>query len=266
MSTAQLLNEMRSTMLLNYLFVIFCIRVTYCDVFVGGPSDVDPDTLQELRKNISDSFVQLQSEGKKSLQLKQIVGAQKQVVAGILYNAKTICEAEDGPKNCDISVWLKPWINFRQVSIQCENEEKLQVTKDDRPKRSLREEQTANLDADSDQSHFNQFKLNHGRNYKDTEEETMRFQIFRNNLYLIRQLNKFEQGTAVYGVTEFADLTQIEYFHRTGLLKRKDEFDNEIQNPLAEIPNIKLPKSHDWRDFDAITEVKNQGKGKYLFK
>lgn len=47
---------------------------------------------------------------------------------------------------------------------------------------------------------------------------------------------------------------------RTGLKPRNDdELDNEIKNPLAEIPDIKLPKSHDWRDFNAITAVKNQG-------
>lgn len=248
--------------------MIFCIRIAYCDVLVGGPSDVDSDTLQELRKNISESFVQLQSDEQKSLQLKQILGAKKQVVAGILYNVKTIVDTEDGPKNCDIKVWLKPWIEFRQVSISCDNGYKSQVTKDNRPKRSppseptlSKDEQTDSFDADSDESHFNQFKLNHGRIYKDAEEENMRFRIFQNNLYLIRQLNKFEQGTAVYGITDFADLTQMEYFQRTGLQKRSNEFNNEIQNPFAEIPNIKLPKSHDWRDFNAITDVKNQGNG-----
>lgn len=46
---------------------------------VGGKSDIAPETLEQLRTNISESFVQLQSEGKKSLQLKQIISAKQQV-------------------------------------------------------------------------------------------------------------------------------------------------------------------------------------------
>lgn len=242
---------------------------------VGGPTAVDADTIEELRKNISDSFVQLTSEGKKSLQLKDVLGAKKQVVAGILYKVRTIVDNGDAVENCDIDVWLKPWIDFREVTVNCESGAKYKILKDNRPKRSSQllrpliseddgQQQQKNddeLDADSAQSHFNQFKQNFGRVYNNQEEEAMRSRIFQNNLFLIRQLNKFEQGTAAYGVTEFADLTQHEYFQRTGLLNRNDddELNNEIQNPFAEIPDIKLPKSHDWRDFNAVTPVKNQG-------
>lgn len=238
------------------------------DTMVGGKSDVDPETLEQLRTNISESFVQLQSEGKKSLQLKEIHSAKQQIVAGILYTVDTTVETDDGPQKCAIEVWLKPWIDFRQVKVNCERGDQFQVVKDNRPKRSslLRplipkdEQIDASLDADSDQSHFNQFKRNFGRSYNNDEEEGLRFRIFQNNLFLIRQLNKYEQGSAIYGVTEFADLTQAEYMQRTGLKQpNEDELNNEIKNPLAEIPNIKLPKSHDWRDFNAITPVKNQG-------
>lgn len=239
------------------------------DTLVGGPSDVDAETLEQLRKNITESFAQLQSEGKKSMQLKEISGAQKKVVAGILYTVHTIINSDDGPKNCDIDVWVKPWIDFRQISVKCENGEQYQVVKDNRPKRAsllLRplipdNEQPQNID--SDQFHFNQFKQNFARIYENSEEEAMRYRVFQNNLYLIRQLNKFEQGSAIYGISEFTDFTQDEYFQRTGLFKRNfdddNELNNEIQNPFADIPNIKLPKSHDWRDYNAVTPVKNQG-------
>lgn len=245
---------------------------------VGGPSEVDdPDTLEELRKNITASFTQLSNEKGKQLGLKEMLGAQKQVVAGILYKVRTVVETENGPENCIIEVWSKPWIDFQQVTVYCpDSGASYQVVKDNRPKRSSnqmlrplipndeQQQQQANaeLDADSAESHFAKFKQNFGRVYENDEEEAMRFRVFQNNLFLIRQLNKFEQGTAAYGVTEFADFTQDEYFQRTGLLKRnvdEDELTNEIQNPEAEIPNIKLPKSHDWRDFNAVTPVKNQG-------
>lgn len=245
------------------------------EAVVGGPTDIDdPVLIEELRKNISESFVQLQSEGKTPLQLKEILGAKKKVVAGILYTVNTMVESPDGQQKCTIEVWVKPWINFRQISVKCDSGDNYQVTKDDRPKRSsslLRplipvDEQTNDqLNVDSDQFHFDQFKQNFARSYLNDEEEALRYRVFQNNLYLIRQLNKFEQGTATYGITEFADLTQDEYFQRTGLLAKQnidEEYDvlsNDIRNPLADIPNIKLPKSHDWRDYNAVTPVKNQG-------
>lgn len=235
---------------------------------VGAPTDVDADTLEELRLNITESFVQLQSEGKKQFQLKEVLQAKQKVVAGILYSVVVKVDSPDGTKNCDIDVWLKPWINFRQISVKCGGGDNYQVIKDNRPKRSslLRpaaQQQQSNddsLDSDSAESHFSQFKQNYGRVYRNAEEEATRFRIFQSNLFLIRQLNKFEEGSAIYGVTDFADLTQDEYFHRTGLLQpNADQFNNEIPNPLAEIPEIKLPKSYDWRDHNAVTPVKNQG-------
>lgn len=241
---------------------------------VGGPIDVDAETIEELRKNISDGFTQLESRNAKPLQLNEILGARKQVVSGILYTMDTLIDlgSDNGTENCEIKVWIKPWIDFHQISIKCKNGEEYQIVKDSRPKRSsnlLRplisddeQQDNANLNPDSAESHFIRFKQNFGRVYKNDEEEAQRFRIFQNNLYLIRQLNKYEQGSAIYGLTDFADLTQDEYFQRTGLRKQNinnDDDENEIQNPFAQIPDIKLPKSYDWREFHAVTPVKNQG-------
>jgi len=88
-------------------------------------------------------------------------------------------------------------------------------------------------------------------------EHSTRLRLFKHNLHIIDELNRLEMGTATYGVTEFCDYTLYEYKQRTGLLRRKD--DNEIRNSLAEIPDIDLPKSFDWRDKGAVTDVKNQG-------
>lgn len=236
------------------------------DTLVGGPSSVDAQTLLELRQNISESFVQAAGEGKRSLLLKDINGAQKQVVAGILYKVQALVETADGQQNCAIDVWLKPWINFRQVSVDCDGGDKFEVQHDNRPKRDsesarplMQSSFDQNLDADSDEHHFNEFKRTFGRTYANAIDEGNRFRIFQNNLFLIRQLNKFEQGSAIYGVTEFADLTQAEYQRRTGLLQRSNnELDNEIGNPFADIPDVDPPKSIDWRERNAVTPVKNQ--------
>lgn len=87
----------------------------------------------------------------------------------------------------------------------------------------------------------------------------MRFKIFKDNLVKIQHLNEHERGTATYGITEFADMTEEEYQRRTGLL-RSLKHENNIQNPMAVIDeNLKIPKSFDWRDQNKVTGVKNQG-------
>lgn len=237
---------------------------------VGGPSNVEPETLEELRKNISESFGQLGADGDatKQLKLKEILGAQKKVVAGILYTINGMVETNEGLKACEIEVWEKPWIQFRKVTVKCENGQRFEVIKDNRPKRAsklmkpLLTESELNLpivDGVDSTILFDQFKRSFERSYKDQEEEAMRFRIFQNNLFLIQQLNKFEMGTAQYGVTEFTDMTEKEYKQRTGLLVDAQRSANEIPNAFADIPDIDLPEAHDWRQYNAVTPVKNQG-------
>ncbi|XP_055382789.1 putative cysteine proteinase CG12163 isoform X2 [Condylostylus longicornis] len=104
---------------------------------------------------------------------------------------------------------------------------------------------------------FEKFQKKFYRNYENEFEKQKRYQIFKSNLLKINQLNKREQGTAKYGLTEFADMTTTEYKMRTGLLYDPDN--NDIGNPIANIPNIDLPKEFDWRTKNVITEVKDQG-------
>lgn len=111
---------------------------------------------------------------------------------------------------------------------------------------------------DKTEHQFNKFQVDYGKVYHTTRERQMRLTIFKRNLQLIEDLNRYEQGTAKYGVTEFADLTSDEFRARTGLVRDFDE-DNKIKNLIAEIPNVEIPKSFDWRDKNAVSPVKNQG-------
>jgi len=55
-----------------------------------------------------------------------------------------------------------------------------------------------------------------------------------------------------------ADLTETEFkTNYLGWKRQKD--DPEVHWTAAEIPDVDLPKEHDWRSLNAVTPVKNQG-------
>ena len=54
---------------------------------------------------------------------------------------------------------------------------------------------------------FNDFIDEYNKRYKNQAEYKRRFHIYRANMKKVELLQKTEQGTAVYGATQFADLT-----------------------------------------------------------
>jgi len=55
------------------------------------------------------------------------------------------------------------------------------------------------------------FKAEHGKHYGSAAEERERFAVFVENLRLIDERNAAETGTAVHGITKFADLSPDEF-------------------------------------------------------
>ncbi|KHJ41449.1 cystatin domain protein [Trichuris suis] len=104
---------------------------------------------------------------------------------------------------------------------------------------------------------FKNFLTEHGRWY-DTEAELFkRFDIFKVNMKTVKMLQENEQGTAVYGPTKFSDLTPEEFkrFYLTPVWKRNANFPvKKAVIPLAD----KLVDHWDWREHNAVTDVKNQ--------
>lgn len=155
-----------------------------------------------------------------------------------------------------MDIWERAWLEGdEKVNIDAKCDDKKYTTQK-RSKRSISGHKMHNRDRDEQISMlmkhekaeklFQNFIKKHNRNYVSKYEHGFRFKIFKKNLHKIEQLNKHESGTAKYGITHFADLTAKEYLHRTGLVMR-EKHDNELGNPSADIPDVKLPESFDWR-------------------
>jgi len=111
---------------------------------------------------------------------------------------------------------------------------------------------------------FKDFKIKYNKVYKFEEEERMRFQIFRDNLQIVEEMNKHSKNKN-FGITPFLDLTRSEFDHMYLMPKRpildiqtEEVFENEMKS-------VELPVSWDWRvdglinGTSCITKVKNQG-------
>lgn len=103
---------------------------------------------------------------------------------------------------------------------------------------------------------FKDFQTKHQKFYSTEKEEAKRFNIFCDNMKKARKIQETEQGSAVYGATKFADLTENEFKKYVG--KKWDLNANKnMKKAYVQIKDI--PVSFDWRDHNAVTEVKNQG-------
>jgi len=108
---------------------------------------------------------------------------------------------------------------------------------------------------------FNQFMSNFGKKYETPELQALRFQIFKDNVARAAQMNEAE-GSEVFGITKFSDLTKEEF--RTQYLSYKPKFGqaaiDRTHMPVA-VPRSADPNttSFDWRANGAVTAVKDQG-------
>jgi len=105
---------------------------------------------------------------------------------------------------------------------------------------------------------FHGFMTEHKKSYTSKEEYKKRYAVFRDNMKKVQFLKETELGTGEYGATALADLTETEFKQNyLGWKKQKD--DPDVHWPAADIPDVPLPKEHDWRTLSAVTPVKNQG-------
>lgn len=249
-------------------------RVRRTRQLVGAPTTIsidDPDV--KRYSNLGLRKFSENSEGTNEPILVEIVEATRQIVAGTLDKIKVKLGTSNCPKGvtencqlkadseikeCSINVWSRPWLDngSPDIQIKCDIKE--------RKKRSLRGVHYSQkmLEQSKSIQHewlFNNFINEFNKTYSSTEETKNRFTIFKNNLKMIEELQVNERGTGQYGITIFSDLTAVEF--RTKYLGFRPELrlENQIPIPMAEIPNISLPSEYDWRHYNVVTPVKNQG-------
>lgn len=103
---------------------------------------------------------------------------------------------------------------------------------------------------------FAKFKIDYNRQYATAEEHAHRFNVFKQTLLHIQERNSNPNGTATYGITQFADLTAEEFHRRSGAINDQlPPFNATIEIRSAE----SIPPEFDWRNRHVISRVKNQG-------
>lgn len=251
---------------------------------VGAPIPADKDEHDEIKVLLSNNLKRLDTGSDMTLELVEIEDVTKQIVAGIKYIVKGTFKTGEDQKKCTVEVWHRAWIEGDEgtkLKAECENGVRFKI----RSKRSAhhRQQQRPLHDRFDEEHHhhrdrhhheysateqmkevkseilFENFVKKYDRRYANELEHKMRLRLFKKNLHTIEMLNKHEQGTAKYGITQFADMTDKEYLHKTGL-RVPERHENDLGNPLAHIPDIQdLPTEFDWREKNAVTDVKNQG-------
>nr|XP_018896481.1 PREDICTED: cathepsin L1-like [Bemisia tabaci] len=116
------------------------------------------------------------------------------------------------------------------------------------------------LDANAVKSLFNEFTREYGKRYENLKEKEERLRIFSENLKRYDAMNAEEQGTAVYGIDEFSDMTVEEFSNKMLTLNinsYKKRLGEKYDDPS--LKHVKAPKNFDWREKGGVTPIKDQG-------
>ncbi|XP_071963197.1 cathepsin L-like [Antedon mediterranea] len=242
---------------------------------IAEPTKIDPNSDEALDiASVAITDINRRSNSLYKTKVVEVNSIQKQLVSGWIYKvnfltAVTLCKVNDvaKPEDCEINpkgrreqcsatVWVKAWLNYKEVTepAKCSP-----APADDKPKKVLHVPLMKDTEEKVDLSYMDDFMKWLEKYSKDYAAEPdmvrYRYKIFAKNMKKIEEYQKNEQGTAIYGPTKFADLTDEEFKqYLSGEMKPSGK-------PMkqATIPNTEAPDAFDWRDHGAVSEVKNQG-------
>ncbi|CAG7723564.1 unnamed protein product, partial [Allacma fusca] len=243
------------------------------DSLVGAPKIVENNSTEI--QNLMDwaiETVDAQSNAMHAQRVVEVLHAERQLVNGILNKItfetgytncrkkagldRSKCDLDDQREHnfCEMHVWVKPWLQEKKVTYsKCGKREEILKRK----KRSL----IGGDDHDQkgyEVAMFGKFLDTFNKKYDNPEEYKYRLGVFRENMKKVKLLQENEQGTATYGATVFADLTEEEFSERH--LGLRPDLRQKGKIKKAKIPLLrKLPVEFDWRNYSAVTPVKNQG-------
>jgi len=103
---------------------------------------------------------------------------------------------------------------------------------------------------------FNEFMKRYNKVYAP-EEKSRRYANFKASLETIKELNS--QGGAVFGITQFADMSPYEFKNTILMQNILGVVDTAPDALLPFSPVSNLSAEFDWRDHGAVSAVKNQG-------
>jgi len=121
------------------------------------------------------------------------------------------------------------------------------------------------MDSISTERQFDLFKKEFTRSYKSAQEEQLRFKIFSDNLAKAREMTEKSNGYTQYGITQFMDLTPLEFSHL--YLNKRPQMERIVGQDLEfNYAKTEVPEFWDWRfnstdgwDGRCVSPVYNQG-------
>jgi len=114
---------------------------------------------------------------------------------------------------------------------------------------------------------FKEFQVKYERTYVSQKEADFRFEVFQQTLSRVEKLNAESTG-AVYGITQFSDMSPAEFENKMLTRKRRSPMNLPRADLTACAAGARFPDvcakadnatTWDWRDYGAVTAVKNQG-------
>lgn len=121
-------------------------------------------------------------------------------------------------------------------------------------------ETTQSAEDSRDMFEFSLFQTRFRPVYENLAEWRHRFEIFRDNIAFVREHNAMRSRNFTLGINRFSDLTAQEYTDRhlsSSLLRVRGAC--SAYTPNSNVDSGDLRSELDWRDFDLVGPVKDQG-------